>query len=133
MRRSLITAGAVLLTLAACATGGASSRTRAKGSRNVITSAELQATPSATNALEAVRRLRPQFLQAHGEVTLGNAAPVSPLPVVFLDNQRFGTVGDLQNIRTTDIEEIRFFSSSDATTRWGTGYPHGVIQVVTRK
>lgn len=133
MRRSLITAGAVLLTLAACATGGATRNNRAKGSRNVITSAELRAAPNATTALDAVRRLRPQFLQTRGDVTLGNGAPNSPLPIVFVDGQRYGTVADLRSIRTGDIEEIRYFSASDATLRWGTGYPHGVIEVVTRK
>jgi hypothetical protein len=31
-----------------------------------------------------------------------------------------------------DIESTRYFSASDATTKWGTGYTGGAIEVTTR-
>jgi hypothetical protein len=50
---------------------------------------------------------------------------------VYLNNVRHGGVMSLRDILVTDIQEIRFISASDATTRWGTGHGSGVIMVRT--
>jgi hypothetical protein len=34
---------------------------------------------------------------------------------------------------TDTIEEIRYVSGSDATTRFGTGYPAGIIEIILRR
>lgn len=123
------------LALGACASsstvGSSSGASSTRGSRDVITTEELAAS-SATNALDAVRQLRPTFLQSRGPVSLGLAASGSLEPAVFLDGQRFGTLGDLASIPINDIREIRHLSGPDATQRFGTGYASGAILVVRK-
>ena len=51
---------------------------------------------------------------------------------VVLDGMDYGRIDALQSLDANDIEEILYLSSSEATTRFGTGYPGGVILVSTR-
>jgi hypothetical protein len=44
-----------------------------------------------------------------------------------------GGLSALDGMEIREIEEIRFISASDATTRYGTGYPGGIIEVFTRR
>jgi len=126
----------VALGLAACATGGAATAgSRARGSGDVLTAEEIAKRPGITNAYDAVHLLRPAFLHSRGQTSLNAASTtgeLEPLPAVFVDNQQFGSATSLREIPVSDVKEIRFISASDATTRWGTGYPNGVIQVVRR-
>ncbi|MFQ5703639.1 MAG: hypothetical protein ACE5HT_06425 [Gemmatimonadales bacterium] len=109
--------------LAGCAAGGASTTTPRSSSRTVITAAELaQATES--NLYDVVRRLRPTWLQRRG----GRG-----LPPLFIDNVRAGDVDRMQSIMIETVLEVRFIPPRDATTRWGTGYPAGVIEVIQRR
>ncbi len=41
-------------------------------------------------------------------------------------------LADLNRMSTADIETMRYLSASDATTRYGTGYIGGVIEVTMR-
>jgi hypothetical protein len=43
-----------------------------------------------------------------------------------------GDLSFLRSIRTNQVEEIRHMSGSDATTRYGTGYGGGTIEVRSR-
>jgi len=38
-----------------------------------------------------------------------------------------------RHLRIETITEIRYLSPSDATTRYGTGYPAGIIEIITKK
>ncbi len=114
---------ALVILGSACASSGQPGQSRPRRDRNLITAEELSEL-SVSSAYEAVRRLRPGWLQARGR---------SGLPVVYRNNTRWG--GDprsLENIRIDDVSEMRFLSASDATTRYGTGFTGGVILVVTR-
>ena len=51
--------------------------------------------------------------------------------VVFVDNVHIGEVESLYNIARERITEIRYFDAADATSRWGTGYSGGAIEVIT--
>jgi hypothetical protein len=82
-----------------------------------------------TDAYELLQRLRPQFLRSRGSVSMRNSS--SSYPIVYLNNVRHGDLTSLRNIQVTDIDEIRFISGADATTRWGTGHGSGVILVST--
>jgi hypothetical protein len=120
---------ALLLTIllaAGCARGTPLST---PGTRNVITAEQIAET-SATDAYEAVQRLRPEFLRGRGPTSVRDPNPT--LPVVFLDNTRLGGLQQLRNIPVQIIETIEYLSASDATTRWGTGYTGGAIEVRTR-
>ena len=43
------------------------------------------------------------------------------------------TLAHLHRMSIDDIETMRYLSSSDATTKYGTGYVGGVIEVTTRR
>ena len=53
--------------------------------------------------------------------------------MVFVDGRRFGELPVLRQFGVEEIEEIRFLSASDATTRFGTGYPGGIINLILRR
>ncbi|CAN5786016.1 hypothetical protein BH23GEM10_BH23GEM10_07910 [soil metagenome] len=113
----------LLLTLAACATAGPARRA---SSSDVISRAEIE-TSRASNAYELVQQLRPQFLRSRGPSSMRD--PRAGYPVVYINDVSHGSVDVLRTIRLEEIDEIRYISSSDATTRWGTGHAGGVIQV----
>ncbi len=103
----------------ACAsTGGGSGGPRR--SANLISAEEL-AEVSTLSALDAIRRLRPRWLQ-------GTRARA----VVVQDGARVGDQNRLSNISASSIESMRFMSASDATMQYGTGFPNGAIVVTSR-
>jgi hypothetical protein len=52
--------------------------------------------------------------------------------VVYVNGARAGTVRELEQFSRASIKEMRYFSPTDATTRWGTGHTLGAISVTTR-
>jgi hypothetical protein len=53
--------------------------------------------------------------------------------LVYLDRQRYGRLNTLREIPVVTIEEIRFLNVGEATSQFGMGHPHGVIQVITKR
>ena len=94
---------------------------------DVITAEEL-AKIDAPNVLLAVQRLRPQFLQTRGQTSIMGSSAIQ----VYVDGTHMGGIDVLQQINTTDVKEIRWLSSSEATQRFGTGNAQGAI-VITRR
>lgn len=120
----------VALLLSACATGsdpGSRSGTSGRTS-NLIPREELESMGN-LSAFEAIRILRPRWLQPRGNISL-ESPPL--LPTVIVDRARFGELEALRSITAQDVESIRFIPARDATTRYGTGYGGGVIEVTTR-
>ncbi len=73
---------------------------------------------------EAIERLRPNWLRSRS----------STPPRIMVDGSRqAGGLDVLRSYRTSDIQEMRFISGTDATTRYGTGYDGGVIVLTTRR
>jgi len=107
-----------------CASGGTNTDTG--GSRDVLTREQLLATQE-DNALDAVRRLRSQWLRARGPARSAGLPPVQV--AVFINDVRRGGVDVLADIRIEEVAEIRFISATDATTRWGPNVAGGVIAV----
>lgn len=110
-----------------CAAGTQGTAERSRSSRDPITIEEMQSVQSLTNGYELVQRFRPRWLRARGRSSMSSSAPV----VVFVDNVHLGAVESLYNIAVERISEIRYFDAADATSRWGTGFSGGVIEVVT--
>jgi hypothetical protein len=110
-----------ILLMTACAAAGPR-----RGSSNVLTREEISRSNGAT-AFEVVQELRPHYLRARGPSSGMNPAPA--YPTVYLNDFRAGGLEALRSIRIVEIEEIRYISAADATTRWGTGHTAGVIQV----
>jgi hypothetical protein len=103
---------------------------RPRSSRDRITADEL-AKIDVQNALEAVQRLRPQFLQTRG----GASASMTLGPqdvVVYVDQTRMGGPSTLAQIPIGDVKEIQYLSGTDATQRFGTGHGSGAIIVIRK-
>ena len=101
--------------------GGGTSRPAGSSSDHIV-EAELE-TLHQLSALEAVRRLRPRWLQTR------TGAP----PQVHVDGNPVGNVENLNSLRVADIQDMRFLNAADATTRFGTNYVSGVILVTTKR
>jgi hypothetical protein len=52
--------------------------------------------------------------------------------VIYVNGMRAGPLEALRSISAVDVQEIRYISAADATTRWGTGHSGGVIEVRIR-
>jgi hypothetical protein len=116
----------VTIAISACA---GAAQGPARGSGNLITRAELESSPI-TNAYDAAQRLRPQWFSRPTAATLQPGG--NPI-MVFVDRTQFGTLESLRNLHTDQIEEMEFVPARDATTRYGTGYPSGIVEVTTRR
>ena len=124
---------AILLLIApawGCAAPGSSQGQVSGTDRNRITREQLETMPSIT-AFEAVERFHRDWLRARAGTLRTSTGRF--YPEVFLDGRPFGTVESLNQFGTDMVEEIRFLSAANATTRYGTGYPGGIIEVITRK
>ncbi len=127
MRNRWLLAFPMLIVASACASGGQPGQSvspRSRSSRDLITVEEL-ADVQVQNGYEAIQRLRPRWLMFRS----GAGADV---PVLFIENARQSSLDGLMSISVEMIGEIRFINARDATTRWGTGFPGGVIQVTLR-
>jgi hypothetical protein len=118
--RVIVPAVAILAT--ACASGGQTTG-RSVGNRNVITAEEL-AGLGVGDAYDAIQRLRSSWFRTRSGTTE---------PVVVIDNVRAGDLQMLRSIAIQNVQQLRYISPSDATTRWGTGYTGGAIEVIMRR
>ena len=118
---------AVLLSSGCASSGESSGFSR---SRNLITAEELMEVPHST-VYEAVRALRPRWLQARSGASLRSPEPQTAM--VYIDGQLRGGLGEMWNLLPTEVSEIRFMSASDATTRFGTNHIGGAIVITTRR
>lgn len=97
--------------------------------RNVITRAQIESSGAAT-IYDAIARLRAEFLRDRGRISI--KADTHDRPVVFLNDQEYGIPETMRNIPAARIEEVRFYSSTDAAFRFGSQYGGGVIQLISR-
>jgi hypothetical protein len=85
----------------------------------------------AANALEAIERLRPQFLRPRGGVaTRVDDRDPSP-PQVFVDGMEMGGPEALRDIPSSVVRSIQFSPNRDTEARLGSGSHGGVIRVLT--
>ena len=128
MRRAHST---LLLVLVFAGCGGAGGRTGG-GGPNLINNEELRSVDSEGLSLyQAIQRFRPQWLSSRGTSSFGAGAQET-VPRVIVDNVPFGEIDELRRIDASDVMEASYLGGSDATTRFGTGYPGGAIVVRTR-
>ncbi len=119
---------AAALFLPACASSGGGGS--GGGSRNLLTMQELNEVPFST-VFEAVRALRPRWLQARSGASLRTPEPQTAM--VYIDGQLRGGLNEMWNLLPTEVSEIRYMSASDATTRFGTNHVGGAIVITTRR
>lgn len=119
--------GVALLTAAACASSGSvSQQGTTRRSQGVITQAEMDSV-DASNMLQVIQILRPMYLQERGGVQTLNSAP-API-MVYIDEQRLGPVSQLAQMSKSEFREVRYYTASEAQTRFGPGNTRGVIQL----
>jgi hypothetical protein len=87
-----------------------------------------------SNAYEAVRSLRPEWLVLRGSTTWREGSPIdvsegSPLRV-YLESQLLGGIDALRDLFARDVGAIYFLDAAHATQRWGAGHPQGALLVV---
>jgi hypothetical protein len=123
---NVFAAAAALLLVAGCATAGSS---RTASDPNRLTQEEL-ADFQRGSVLDAIQRLRPRWLRSRGSGSFTSAG--GDFASVVIDDQPAGDWGALRALDVQDVDRIIYLRAADATTRYGTGYPGGVIQVYTK-
>jgi hypothetical protein len=122
------------LALGACASsaGGSAPRTDAPSGRrdaNLITAEEIAAQPAQT-LYDVVRALRPAWMMRR--------RPTALMPqnegqlLVYVDGTRFGSMESLRQLLPSSVQSIRYYSSSAAEAKFGTGHLQGAIEVTTK-
>lgn len=99
-----------------------------KRNPDVITAAEIAERGGLQNVLEAVKRLRPNWLRLR---QTGDQAP--PPVVVYVDGIRSGTAADLEQMPVSTVYEIRRLSGTDASTRYGLDHGSGALLITTMR
>lgn len=107
----------VLAGACAAGTGGSTG-----SSANALTAEDLE-TVQTLSVYDAIQRLRPRWLQSRS---------TSSPPQVVMNGAPYGGMETLRSIQVSDVTSIRYRDGRDATTRYGTGYGGGVIEVSSR-
>ena len=122
--KSSVSIIALALVLASCSSAGTGSATSRNS--NVVTIEEL-AEVDYLNGLEALRRLRPNWLRVRGQATFSGQAYAGIR--LYVDGRRYEEILELGNIRASDIRQMQFLTGREATMRYGTDHGDGAILV----
>jgi hypothetical protein len=128
MRRLFLLCAATS-SLAACATAGHVPAPVSSTNHRVIGAAEL-AKLSGSTAYDAILRLRSTLPFSS---VAANASPGLAPPEVYMDNVRFGSLVLLQSVPINSVQEIRFVSGIEASTRFGSGHTGGIIEIIMKQ
>ena len=98
----------------------------ARGGPNFVTRAELEEYrgESAFRALETLRRRWTRSIRSGGSRRV--------FARVVVDGSQRRELDELRGMSVDSIEFMRYLTATDATTKYGRGYPGGVIEVTTR-
>lgn len=125
--QSKLMIGLLTVALLGCASGGTSSRS-APVDRDVITSEEIRAS-NAQTVYHLVLALRPRWLKDRNRQGFGQPSSIA----LYYEGARVGSAERLREYQTSDMEEIRYLSASEATLRYGTDHTMGAIQLTARR
>jgi hypothetical protein len=130
-RHGLILCALTALLSPACAAppaASASSPSPNVSSSDVITEQELSDPSLAgSSALEAVRRLRPRFLNRR----IAGLKESEDGPRLSVNGASPMALSELANIGISEVSEIRYLSVADAGLRFGLNSPMGPVLLVT--
>ncbi|MEQ1690417.1 MAG: hypothetical protein ABMA00_03980 [Gemmatimonas sp.] len=135
MRRSIFVALLLTLVLALPDALGAQQK-KQRGDRNRITQDDLAEAPSSVNtAFDAIRTMRPQWLNPSMGRTASSTASGpgggATEVVVYIDDIRQPALEDLKTLKSVTIVEMRFLDQNRAIQMRGPGHEMGVIEVTT--
>lgn len=114
------------LALQACASGGGGATDGVRRDPNLLTAADMVDVNN-LSVYDAVQRLRPNWLRPRGATSVVSAG--DNVPAVMVDNA-FHNLDYLRNLQVNGVDLIRYIDARDATTRYGTGYVNGIVEVV---
>lgn len=114
---------ALLALVSACASSGGGEDGPRRNS-NVITAEELD-TVRQLSVYDAIMRLRPQWYRTRSTTGTGEIK-------VFMNNAEMGGIDFLRGLNAAELTRVMFRNGRDATTRYGTGYGAGTIELSTR-
>ena len=126
MRRTgmkLAIAVSLIMLFQACVSTGSGDGVRRD--RDLIVAEELANHPTMMLA-DAIRQLRPRWMNPRDAPALAGAT----VPVVVDGGVPQGWM-ILDTLRADQVQSVRYHSAGDATMRWGTGFPNGLIEVST--
>lgn len=111
----------------ASASGGSGS-SPSRSSRNILTREEM-GERSEQDLYTIVQQFRPSWMQIRGQAT--PTGGIRTVQVVIDGTLQPGGLEVLRSYRGNQVEELRFLSGQDATTRYGLDVEAGVIVVTT--
>jgi hypothetical protein len=115
------------LTVAGCASGGLNSATATPG-QPYLGASEIRK-GQYSNAYDAVRNLRPLFLNSRGPTSILET-PAHDI-LVIINGQAFGGVEELRAVPANEVLWLRRLTASDVYYRLGRSAPSGGIEVRT--
>lgn len=125
LRRTL--AATLLLAIVSCASAGGGS---GGSNPNVLTATEIaRGAASQGTAYDAIKRLRPQFLQTRGSPE----STSDPSTLVSVDGGSLTRIDVLHSISATKVREIRFLNASEAMERFGLLAKSGPVILVSQQ
>jgi hypothetical protein len=140
-RLFVLTAPALLLSLAGCASktgaaaaapaGSAPAPAAARAPRQdqqLITRDVIRGTEY-TNLFDVIQALRSNWLRVKDTGGIGTGDPLQ----VYLDNQRVGGVEELRTMVPSSVLSVRYYDPIAASARWGLNHNGGAIYVLTQK
>jgi len=130
-RIAMVLAAATLVACASTVSSGSSSRP--SGRSDVITAEQMRET-QATNLYEAVQRLHPEWMLQRNASTMSGATSRKGSGNVevqiFMGGQHVGGTDMLRQLPLTEAGSLHFYTPAQAESKFGTGYPNGVIEVL---
>jgi hypothetical protein len=117
--------------IACAAASGAAGTSRTSGvprRGNLLTAEQIAAAHAdVTTAYDAIARLRPNWLVAHGSSSL---SPGTEFASVFVDGQQYGGLSSLRNIQAYQVADFHYYDVTEAGATFGLrGGAGGVIDV----
>ena len=120
---------AVAAVLGCAASGSNKSTTPRMG--NVLTAEEIAlAHADISTAYDAIARLRPNWLAAHGVTSNPANGGGTRFALVFVDGQQYGDLNSLRAIPAYHVGDIRYYDVTEAGARFGIrGGSSGAIEI----
>jgi hypothetical protein len=110
-------------------TAAASNRATTRREANLVTGDEIRA-HGGNNLQDILQSLRPAWFRIRATRVAG--LPSDPV-TVYLDGRRVGTVSALRDIPVPNVSVVRYYSASEAQSRYGMGNMQGSIEVTTNR
>ena len=129
----LVAVAAVLGCASAGPNSGSSPNGVAQKSANYLPFDEIaNAHADANTVYDAVARLRPNWLAAHG-VTSSTSSTTSEYASVFVDGVLYGDLNTLRSLQAYHVADIRYYDITQSGAKYGIrGGSSGVIDVRTK-